>query len=1163
MKNMHKRSPRLSFTAAAFCVTWNVSVAAAPPAPNTLPANWNVIAGGASLQQNGNTLNIDQSTSRALVNFGSFNVGSDARVDIHQIDSSSALLARVLGSDPSQIYGQIKATGTLWLINPAGILVGQNARIDVGGFIASTLNASNDDFLAGRLTFSGNSASGTVRNFGRIDARDGGSVFLVGANVENGGIINAPNGDVILAAGETVHLLGTGTPGVSVAITGSAGNVTNLGEISAEAGRIGLAAGLVHNSGHLNASSVIKEGGRIFLRATQTLTTAATSNITADGTTGGDVALYAGGTAYLDGAVSARGSADITGSVGNGGHVETSGRHSLDVIHAPTVGRGGEWLIDPYDIEVVGGGAESGTTGTSAITSNGLSAKIKASTIAAQLNGGTDVTLTTGPDGPGETTPQLGNITVSSAIRKTAGADATLTLNASNNIQIGADITSTSGALNLRLNSNYQSDYPSIDHTVQVSNATLNLNGGSLNVSEGAGSNNGMIAVGANAVVALHAVTSQFNASTIDVLSGGLVDVSGGDITIGSAVNNAGTVNVGSGTLKLTQGGTHSGAFTVGSGGTLSLSNGHGFDSGSTFTGAGTVEWSDQILLRTDLTFDSSSPALRVHAVTLNGIGGKTLLTQGRPAIVDGDVTLTGSARWSNDGALSLQGVGATIHTNSEGTRWTNLANGVVTTSSAAEVALGGSGNGNFINDGTLIKSGTAATSYLGLTSHSGGVIRIDSGALALFGGNFDNTFNVASGADLRFSNAQFNGNAAFSGAGTMSWDGYIQFSAPVEIGAGAPTLSIGSDTVVKSLDGDAAHALTTRNTVNAIGGGTFGTAIRNLAWTSYGTVTVGGSAAGSLDVASGASLDNRGTLTLAANSTVSTQGTDYHNAGLITGSGSFDLGGTGTLSNSGTIAPGTSATVGKIAVLGKYSQASTGALNIKIGGTHASAFDLLDVAGAAVLDGTLNLSALGNYEFAVGDVAAFLASPAAGTSGTFSHVKAGSLASFSIGYPTTGAAGARATVTAIPTPPPVTPTPPVPPVETPQEPPTTLPPAPPVPPVVAVPPVTVPLPPVTPPILPPSPPATAALVPVRQATNEVVATVSRITTITTTTPVVVPVIPPVVSSTSTTAMEPQTIGGTPGTFGGEDKPIASPEPAGTAAKPGTKTQTGKLAVCN
>src|SRR6185436_17432016 len=108
-------------------------------------------------------------TQQAIVNFGSFSVGSAALVDIHQLNSSAALLARVTGNDPSQILGQVRADGALWLINQAGIMVGPGARIDVARFIASSLNVSDSDFLAGRMNFKGTGTPGDVRNAGTIN----------------------------------------------------------------------------------------------------------------------------------------------------------------------------------------------------------------------------------------------------------------------------------------------------------------------------------------------------------------------------------------------------------------------------------------------------------------------------------------------------------------------------------------------------------------------------------------------------------------------------------------------------------------------------------------------------------------------------------------------------------------------------------------------------------------------------------------------------------------------------------------------------------------------------------------------------------------------------------------------------------------------------------
>ncbi|WP_175541801.1 filamentous hemagglutinin N-terminal domain-containing protein [Polaromonas sp. YR568] len=507
------------------------TLAQALPA-GALPTGWNVTSGSAAITQNGNTLNINQTSQQAIANFASFNVGSGALVDIRQINSSAALLARVTGGDPSQIQGQIRADGALWLINQAGIMVGPGARIDVARFIASSLNVSDSDFLAGRMNFKGIGTPGDVRNEGVVNAASGGSIYLVGANVTNSGSLNAPQGKVLLAAGQTVQLVDTATPGVSVAITGTPGEVRNMGRITAEAGRIGLAAGLVSNSGTINASSAVREGGRIFLRASGDIKTSATSNISANGTTGGNVVLIAENAASIDGDVSA------TGSVGRGGYVDTSGHRSLDVVKAPAVGQGGEWHIDPFNIEIVASGPNFGVTGENVITSNETGAHISASTITNALDNGINVTITTGRGNPALDLAH-GDITVSSAISKTAGADAALTLRANNNIIINAPITSTSNKLDLTLNSNYQSDYPADDHAVQL-NANLALNGGLLRVSQSEGNGNGTLNIAGGTTTLV--TGSIINAAAVNVLAGGTLSGNG---TLTGALSNNGNVTVG------------------------------------------------------------------------------------------------------------------------------------------------------------------------------------------------------------------------------------------------------------------------------------------------------------------------------------------------------------------------------------------------------------------------------------------------------------------------------------------------------------------------------------------------------------------------------------------------------------------------------------------
>ncbi len=276
------------------------------------PTGPQVVNGAATFNQAGKLLTVTNSNG-AIINWNSFSIGAGEATRFNQASASSSVLNRVLANDPSVLLGTLSSNGRVWLVNPAGILVGQGARIDVGGFIASTLAVKNEDFLAGRLSFQATPNAGKLENSGTISTPFGGSVYLVAPTVSNSGLINAPNGEVILAAGQAVQLLDTGTPGVKAQITGSAETATNLGQILAEAGRIGLAAAFVRNSGELNASSVVREGGRIFLRASQDAYVDGAGRIVTTGTKGGAIEVLGSRVAVMDDA-----QLDASGQSGGG-----------------------------------------------------------------------------------------------------------------------------------------------------------------------------------------------------------------------------------------------------------------------------------------------------------------------------------------------------------------------------------------------------------------------------------------------------------------------------------------------------------------------------------------------------------------------------------------------------------------------------------------------------------------------------------------------------------------------------------------------------------------------------------------------------------------------------------------------------------------------------
>jgi filamentous hemagglutinin family protein len=278
--------------------------------------NPTVVAGQASFSTQGSTLSITNSPG-TIVNWQGFSIGPGEATRIIQQNAASSILNRVIGPDPSAILGTLISNGRVFLINPSGILVGQGAHIDVAGLVASTLNLSNQDFLAGRLNFISNPLAGRVENQGSITTPSGGSVYLVGANVSNSGIINSPQGDVILAAGQSVKIFDSSTPGVRVELTASDNTAVNLGEILAQSGQVGIYGAALRNSGVINADQVVRDaGGKIVLRAKQDVTLDAASRLSANGGQGGTITVQSdAGTTLASGTIEAKGATGTGGTV--------------------------------------------------------------------------------------------------------------------------------------------------------------------------------------------------------------------------------------------------------------------------------------------------------------------------------------------------------------------------------------------------------------------------------------------------------------------------------------------------------------------------------------------------------------------------------------------------------------------------------------------------------------------------------------------------------------------------------------------------------------------------------------------------------------------------------------------------------------------------------
>ncbi|MGF6962880.1 filamentous hemagglutinin N-terminal domain-containing protein [Paraburkholderia youngii] len=245
-------------------------------AAGTLPQGGHFVAGSGSIAQNDAGISITQAGSRGIIEWNSFSIGSCRTVSID--NGTGATLNRVTGNDVSAIYGTLKGTGSIYLINPHGVLIGPGGVVSTGGrFVASTLDVSNDVFLnppvIGGSAYTGGSTADVV-NLGKISS-SGGDVFLISASkVTNAGTIVAPNGNAELATGRQVRLYDGNYQQVFVDV-GSGGTVTNSGTVRAAIVNVQAADGnifaLAGHSGALRATGTATRDGHVWLVANTTV----------------------------------------------------------------------------------------------------------------------------------------------------------------------------------------------------------------------------------------------------------------------------------------------------------------------------------------------------------------------------------------------------------------------------------------------------------------------------------------------------------------------------------------------------------------------------------------------------------------------------------------------------------------------------------------------------------------------------------------------------------------------------------------------------------------------------------------------------------------------------------------------------------------------------
>ena len=170
------------------------------------PTGGNVVAGQANINQAGNTTTIKQSTQNAAIDWHSFNINQNETVNFQQPNTNAITLNRVISNETTAIHGAMNANGKVFILNPNGVLMGKDAKINVGGLVASTQSMSNDDFMAGKFKLTANGSTASVDNQGTITVPTGGTVALIAPVVKNTGTINASQGNVLLASAEAITI---------------------------------------------------------------------------------------------------------------------------------------------------------------------------------------------------------------------------------------------------------------------------------------------------------------------------------------------------------------------------------------------------------------------------------------------------------------------------------------------------------------------------------------------------------------------------------------------------------------------------------------------------------------------------------------------------------------------------------------------------------------------------------------------------------------------------------------------------------------------------------------------------------------------------------------------------------------------------------------------
>ncbi len=906
-------APRTALSALAIAVLGVLLELGAAHAQTALPSGGRVAAGQASIgAPSASGLTVTQSSDRAVINWTRFDVGAGQSVSFRQPGAASATLNRVGGDATSTIAGRIEANGQVFLVNPNGISITSTGSVRASGFVASTLDIGDADFLSGRLDFRGTGNSARVTNAGRIEALTGGFAALLGGGVAQHGTMSVPLGRIGLASGErvTLDLQGNGFMQVAVPSAGAGGEalVEQAGAVQADGGRVQISVAAareaarqaVNLTGVAQARSVGGRSGTVVLDGgegrVQVLGRIDAS--APDGGRGGNVQILGTGAIALEGARIDASGRDGGGAVRIGGDFQGGG----------TLARARELSVDAATTIAADAGA-SGDAGSVVVWSDGRTDF--AGRISAQALGGTgrggdaevsgrewlaykgsaDLRARAGQTGTLLLDPY--NVTISSAANAgaggfAAGADNTvINTNTLQNALDTANVTVSTGSSGTQAGTITVSSAVSwASGNTLVLNAASNINinaalsatggGGISLVSGGNVSFASALSVGAGAGAGAGAGVSMSAAGSVIGASGGSVTTQGQAILLrsDSAGIGAGGISLTSNTLT-----SNGGAITLG-GGAGAISAGSGYATGTT-----------SAISVSGVATSSTTISAGGGDVVINGRGTQNVTAAAGNSnygvvITGGGVSTTGS------GSIRINGIGSGSGSSgfSSGIRLTT--NAVVSTVDgtasltgvSGSSGTGGSNSGvRITSSGRLLATGAGAVNITGTGANTAGT----------GGNNFG--IDVDSASTVSAVNGGITLTGVGGGAGTGSGNHGVAIS--------------GSTTSLSTTGTGALSIIGTGGNMAGTGGSNYGVSLGGiLRTTGTGTLSVTGTGSASTGTGNyGVRIGSTAVSTVNGAITVTGIGGGTGSAGssvgvLVTGStASLRATGTGALSITGT----------------------------------------------------------------------------------------------------------------------------------------------------------------------------------------------------------------------------------------------------------------------